>query len=209
MEFSIAWTFLLYTAVTMNRFFALTVISCLLLTGSSFLQAQSSGTSESGKIAWRIVEGGGGGQVMISEGDQGEAAGTKLFETVSANNTKVFVSPDDHWIIVESGTGSLGFYLTVFKREKGTIYRQRKDVDIGEPVINAAFKSAGREGEARKLDHTYMRLLAWSADSESVLVQVRARGGKLQFGPYVVAYDLGKKAWSNDLSKFNAKAIRP
>lgn len=193
----------------MNRFFIITVIFCLLLTGNALLHAQSSGTSESGKIAWKIVEGGSGAQVMISEGDQGESAGTKLCETVSANNTKVFVSPDDFWIIVESGSGSLGFYLTVFQREKGMIYRQRKEVDIGEPVINAAFKSAGKEGEAQKLDHTYVRLLAWSADSESVLVQVRARGGKLQFGPYVVVYDLGKKSWSNDLSKFNSKAIRP
>ena len=40
-----------------------------------------------------------------------------------------------------------------------------------------------------------------------VLVQVRGRGGKLSFGPYVVAYDLGKKTFSQDLTKFNAKAI--
>jgi hypothetical protein len=179
--------------------------------GTSVVQAAEeldSGTSESGKIAWKVVDKG-EGKVLISEGDQGESAATVLTTTVAAGNTKVFVSPDDFWIIVESGTGSLGFYLQVFQRQKGLNYKLMEDMDLGEPVIRAAFKAAGKEAAADTLDHTYVRLLAWSADSGTVLVQVRGRGGKLQFGPYVVAYDLGKKTFSNDLAKFNAKAIRP
>lgn len=196
---------LLHSTIMKVRSLITLCVSMLLgFAGMSLAQELDAGTSDSGKIAWKVVE---AGKVLISEGDQGESAAVELTETVAPMNTKVFVSPDDFWIIVESGTGSLGFYLQVFQRQKGLIYKQKEDIDLGEPIIKAAFKAVGKEAAAEKLDHTYVRLLAWSADSSTVLVQVRGRGGKLSFGPYIVAYDLGKKTFGQDLTKFNAKAI--
>ena len=59
------------------------------LLGTPFAQSAEeldSGTSESGKIAWKVVDKG-EGKVLISEGDQGESAATVLTTTVAAGNT--------------------------------------------------------------------------------------------------------------------------
>jgi len=133
----------------------------------------------------------------------------KLCDTISLPNTKVHVSPDDFWIIVESGTGSLGISLAVYQREKGMIYKEQAEMDIGGTVAKAAFKGAGAEAAADKLDHLYARVLAWSADSGSILVQVSGHGGKTRIGPYVAVFDLGKKTAGLDLTKFNAKSVQP
>lgn len=172
-------------------------------------ETRADGKSPSGKIAWHIVETKDGAEVLISEGDQEESAAVKLCDTISLPNTKVHVSPDDFWIIVESGTGSLGISLAVYQREKGMIYKEQADMDIGGIVAKAAFKAAGNEAAADKLDHVYTHLLAWSSDSNSIVVEVSGHGGKTHLGPYVAAFELGKKTAGLDLTKFNAKSVHP
>ena len=172
-------------------------------------ESRADGKSPSGKIAWHVVETKDGAEVLISEGDQEESAAVKVCETISLANTKVHVSPDDFWIIVESGTGSLGISLAVYQREKGMIYKEQAGTDIGGTVAKAAFKAAGNEAAAEKLDHVYAHVLAWSADSGSILVDVSGHGGKTRIGPYVAVFDLGRKTAGLDLTKFNAKAVHP
>ena len=172
-------------------------------------ETRTDGKSPSGKIAWQVVETRDGAEVLISEGDQEESAAVKLCDTISLPNTSVHVSPDDFWIIVESGTGSLGILLAVYRREKGMIYKEQADTDIGGTVARAAFKAAGKEAAADKLDHLYARVLSWSADSGSILVQVSGHGGKTRLGPYLAVYDLGKKTTGLDLANFNVKSVHP
>lgn len=172
-------------------------------------ETRTDGKSPSGKIAWQVVETRDGAEVLISEGDQEESAAVKLCDTISLPNTRVHVSPDDFWVIVESGTGSLGILLAVYRREKGMIYKEQADTDIGGTVARAAFKAAGKEAAADKLDHLYARVLSWSADSGSILVQVSGHGGKTRLGPYLAVYDLGKKTTGLDLANFNVKSVHP
>lgn len=195
----------------MKRYFS--ILLSLAFAAITNLSAQETerldGSSESGKIAWHVVQSKDGADVLISEGDQGESAAQKLCGVLGVANTKVEVSPDDFWIIVQSGGGSLGVSLSVFQRTKGMIYREKKEMEITEPILKGAFKAAGNEAAADKLDHVYTRLLAWSADSETILVQVSGYGGKTKLSPYLAVYDLGKQTVSFDLAKFNAKAVKP
>lgn len=198
----------------MNRLLiSLFAVASVAAAGTTALSAQETervdGSSQSGKIAWHVVQSKDGADVLISEGDQGESAAQKLCTVLGVANTKVEVSPDDFWIIVQSGGGSVGISLSVFQRTKGVSYVEKKEMDIATPILKNAFKVAGKEAAADMLDHIYTRLLAWSADSETILVQVAGHGGKTKLDPYLAVYDLGRQTISLDLTKFNAKAAKP
>ena len=166
-------------------------------------EKREDGVSQSGKIGWHVVETNEDVDVLISEADQGESAANKLCDVPSLANTKVFVSPDDSWIIVQSGGGSLGVTLRVFKRENGMLYPEVSKLDITGAVLKSAFD--GDASGAEKLDHVYTRLIEWSADSKSILVSVSGHGGGRTLSPSFAIYDLASQSIGFDLTKFNAK----
>lgn len=175
----------------------------VLLAGISSVMAEErkDGVSPSGKIGWHVVATAAGAEVLISEADQGESAAQKLGEVLSVSNTQVFVAPDDSWIIVQSGGGSVGVSLSAFSREKGMIYHQEKEMDIGAVALLAA--CGGDQKKADTMDHVYVRLNGWAKDSKSVLVEVGARGGAGKVDSFFAIYDLTEKKIGFDLEKFN------
>lgn len=183
----------------------LAVVSLLFLAGLSSVGAQEDrkdGLSTSGKIAWHVVPGKDGAGVFISEGDQGESAAQKLSDVLTVANTEVFVSPDDAWIIVQSGGGSVGVDLYAFRREKGMIYHAEKELNIGNVALLAA--CGGDQKKADAMDHVYVRFTGWAADSKSLLLSVNARGGEKQKVEYFFGiFDLTAKKIDFDLEKFN------
>ncbi|WAC21061.1 hypothetical protein OVA24_06650 [Luteolibacter sp. SL250] len=185
----------------------LAVVSIVFLAGLSAVVAQEKrkdGVSASGKIAWHVVNAGDNGvsEVFISEGDQGESAAQKLCEAISIANTEVFVSPDDSWMIVQTGGPSLGINLIAFRRENGMIYNEEKDPDIGDVALLAA--CGGDRKKADAMDHVYVRFTGWAADSKSLLLSVSARGGEKQkVESFFGIYDLAAKKIGYDLEKFN------
>jgi hypothetical protein len=168
---------------------------------------RSEGTSASGKIAWHVVEKTNpdqGAEVFISEGDQDESAGQKLCDVPWARNTRVFVSPDDFWIIVESGGASMGVSLNVLQREKGLVYHEMPKKDVALAVLTNAFR--GDAAAAENMDHVYTVLLGWSADSKCILVRVSGNKRGRDINPVFAIYDLGKGSVGFDLAKFNGRS---
>jgi len=89
----------------MKRFL---LLATLISVGFAAAEDRKDGVSPSGKIAWHVVRVDDQGitEVLISEADQGESAPQKLCEAVSVANTKVPVSADDSWIVVQTGGAS-------------------------------------------------------------------------------------------------------
>jgi len=184
----------------------LAVASALFLAGLSAVVAQEEerkdGLSSSGKIAWHVVAGKDGAEVFISEGDQGESAAQKLSDALTVANTEVFVSPDDSWIVIQSGGGSVGVFLNAFRRENGMIYNEDKETDIGAVALLAA--CGGDQKKADAMGHVYVRFAGWAADSKSLLLSVSARGGEKQkVESFFGIYDFAMKKIGYDLEKFN------
>lgn len=188
----------------------LAVVSMVFLAGLSAVVAQEErkdGLSSSGKIAWHVVAGKDSAEVFISEGDQGESAAQKLSDVLTVANTEVFVSPDDSWIVIQSGGGSVGVFLNAFRRENGMIYNQEKDTDIGDVALLAA--CGGDRKKADAMDHVYVRLTGWAADSKSLLLSVSARGGEKQkVESFFGIYDLAAKKIGFDLERFNGARVK-
>jgi hypothetical protein len=191
----------------MNRIF-LSILSLVICWFSCAFADEDrvDGISASGKIAWHIVKTDDGAEVLISEGDQGESAAQKLSSTVSIGNTKVSISPSDEWIIVQSGGASLGISLTVFQRENGMIYNERPMLDIATAVLKKALEN--KPETIDQLDHIEARIVAWSADSKSIQVNVQARGGSVKVEPVEAIFDLAKASVTFDLTGFKAAAGR-
>ena len=189
----------------MKRFLLLVT---LISAGFAAAEDRKDGVSASGKIAWHVVrvDDQGISEVLISEADQGESAPQKLCEAVSVANTKVSVSPDDSWIIVQTGGASLGISLTVFRRENGMIYNEMPGMNIGAAVLLSACGSDQPRADA--MDRVYMDLVGWSKDSGSVLVGLNARGEKGEISEFFAIYDLAERKVGFDLVKFNATGSR-
>ena len=179
------------------------LLAALLTAGFAAAEERKDGVSASGKISWHVVMAGdnGASEVFISETDQGKSAAQKLCDTISVANTKVFVAPDDAWIIVQTGGASLGVSLITFRREKGMIYQEAKGIDITEAALLAA--CGGDQKKAGSMDHAYVRFTGWAKDSKSVLVEVNAQGEDYRVESFFGIYDLSAKKVGFDLQKFN------
>lgn len=179
------------------------LLATLITAGFAAAEERKDGVSPSGKIAWHVVQAGdnGASEVFISEADQGESAAQKLCETVSVANTKVFVSPDDSWIIVQTGGASLGTSLIALRRENGMIYQEDKETDIGAAVLLAACD--GDQTKVDAIERVHTTWVGWSGDSKSLLVEVEAHGGEKTVRSFFAIYDLTTRKIGFDLAKFN------
>jgi len=182
------------------------LLAVLFIPGFAAAEDRKDGVSTSGKIGWHVVETKEAADVLISEADQGESAAQKLCGVISVANTKVTVSPDDSWVVVQSGGPSLGVSLKVFRRENGMIYAEQKSMDIGGTVLLAA--CGGDAKKAESTSHLYTHALNWSADSKWLLVEISARGGEKEVKSFVAIYDLASGKVGFDLEKFNGGGVR-
>jgi hypothetical protein len=82
------------------------------------------------------------------------------------------ISPDDVWIALEHGGGSLGHTILVFKRQTGLDFKQ---VDSPDEVGTFALLSKGIKENF--LDHSYLHPIEWSEDSKWLTVALDAKGG--------------------------------
>jgi hypothetical protein len=184
-----------------------TLLAAVLLAAANPLHAEqeSQGSSDSGKLRWELKKAGQDGVTIWLSGPEGSpAAPVKLCETEGWGNLQMHIAPDDNWIIVQDGGGSLGIHIRLFKRTKGLNFAvQERDIE-GE-MEKLAWKSAGLPAQ-NILDHQYTRVIAWSPDSKSVLLRTAGHGGKKRIRGFTAVYDLGAGTFSFDLAKMNAGA---
>ena len=83
------------------------------------------------------------------------------------------ISPDDVWIALEHGGGSLGHTILFFKRQTGLDFKQ-VDNDPADEVGTFALLSKGIKENI--LDHTYLHPIEWSEDSKWLTVALDAKG---------------------------------
>ena len=83
------------------------------------------------------------------------------------------ISPDDVWIALEHGGGSLGHTILFFKRQTGLDFKQ-VDNDPAEEVGTFALLSKGIKENI--LDHSYLHPIEWSEDSKWLTVALDAKG---------------------------------
>lgn len=165
----------------------------ILFLGASALGAEFSGTSPSGKLAFRSQ---GGFQLLIWSTTNPlvrvpVVPKDEVFEYIAT--LFVFrgakISPDDHWLVLEvkskgDRTGTLLFLKRAnglkFNFLPGQFFVEDSPSARMDPVSQAvqmALKARGVEGDTIDVtDHAELRAIEWSADSKSIIVSVSAIG---------------------------------
>jgi hypothetical protein len=134
-----------------------------------YSQQQDEGDSPSGKIHFSVR--GDEGKTIYLSASGGNSQEVELCETPGWRNLVIHFSPDDYWLIVQDGGGSLGISLRLFRREKGAKYIEQKNTDIEGKAERLALERNGLQAE-EILDHRYVKVLAWSSDSTCILIQL-------------------------------------
>jgi lysozyme inhibitor LprI len=84
------------------------------------------------------------------------------------------ISPDDVWIALEYGSGSMGHTILFFKRQTGLDFKQVDNDLPAEDVGTLALLSKGIKENF--LDHIYLHPIEWSEDSKWLTVAMDASG---------------------------------
>jgi len=104
-----------------------------------------------------------------------------LYEEKDSAIQAAAISPDDVWIALEYGGGSMGHTILFFKRQAGLDFKQI-DTDPSEEVGAFALLSKGIKENI--LDHSYLHPIQWSGDSKWLTVALDGKGG-LRTGEHV------------------------
>ena len=172
-------------------------------------EQQTQGTSPSGEIHYELREGADESKRIWLFPKDRPAQAVELCETPGWGYLSVHFSPDDNWLIVQDGGGSLGVSLRLFKREAGVRFRELEEAKIDDKIERLALTQAGAPAK-QVLDHRYAKVLSWSADSKAVLVSVSGSGSnggrRISVEGWTGIYDVGSGAVSLDLKKFNRTA---
>lgn len=168
-----------------------------------------SGKSPGGHVSYEIRPANDGKEIWVYRDDE-KGRANKMCDTLGSPGLKLFFSPDDRWIIVQDGGGSLGVSLRLFHRAGEHTYEERDKEDIGAKAEMAALRQDGGAGKEVS-DHRYAECLAWSADSQYILVRVSGKGEErynhVQFS-WIGVYDLESGKVSTDLGKLNKPGVR-
>lgn len=84
------------------------------------------------------------------------------------------ISPDDVWVALESGSGSMGHFILFFKRQTGLEFKQVHQDLPADEVGTLALVSKGIKENF--LDHFYLHPIDWSEDSKWLTVALDASG---------------------------------
>jgi hypothetical protein len=181
----------------------------LIRTAIDAAEQETRGTSPSGEIQYELREGADDSKRIWLFPKDRPASAVELCETPGWGNLSVHFSPDDNWLIVQDGGGSLGVSLRLFKRDAGVRFRELEEAKIDDKIERLALAQAGAPAK-EVLDHRYARVLAWSADSKAVLVSVSGSssrdGRRVSIADWTATYELGSGAVGLDLKKFNRAA---
>ena len=131
---------------------------------------------------------------------------------MGGRDLEVHFSPDDRWIIVQDGGPSLGVSLRLFQRVSGLNYKESKNGGIEVMAERAALKQNGVPVDPKDdLEHLYGRVLKWSPDSKSVLLNLSGQGireqSRVSINQWFAVYNVETGALSFDLSGINAGAV--
>ena len=184
----------------------LIVAVLLAAVGSAAWGQNLSGSSPSGNIQW-----------------SDDGANVNIWWSAKSNNRTVLcpsgsdygyfnikVSPDDYWLVVESGGSSMG----------DSVELRRRNVNVGDAVLFKTMAQCGvtadinNQAEAAfmkqnniqggQLDHRYVHVESWSRDSATMYVSLGGHSGGDVAGPgakapkisvtvaWIGLYDLGK-----------------
>ena len=172
----------------------------------------NSGTSRDGSIKYELRKPKTGDPEIWLWPKGHKKNAVKLCETWGWGNMHLTFSPNNYWIIVEDGGLSLGISLTLFRRNKGVSYSEVKKPDINDEAEKLALRQIGLTGTADVLDHRYVELVRWSADSRRILIQLHGTGDNekhhISIEGWLGVYDLGKHSFSFDLEKMNRGSVQ-
>ena len=128
----------------------------------------------------------------------------ELCHTEGSGNLEMHFAPDDSSLVVQDGGSSLGVSLRLFQRDRGVSYKEITKADIDGKAERAAL-------EQELLDHRYVKLLVWSADSKSFLFSLSGHGGdqksQVRINRWLGIYDLASGNITFDLGKTNRAAL--
>ena len=136
----------------------------------------------------------------------------RLCETCAWGNMSLTFSPDNYWIIVQDGGGSLGVSLRLFRRSKGVTFHEVKEANIDGKAERLALKQNGLRESDDFLDHRYVLLLSWSKDSRMITVELSGRGRDAKHDVEIEGwkgiYDLAKNDFTAELQKKNRGTVK-
>lgn len=129
----------------------------------------------------------------VPKADPSRAA--KLCDTVAVPTTRVFLSPTEDTLLVESGSPSLGTSLRVFGLTEGTEFLEETRWNVNHAVERARGRKRRGEPAPTRAD---LHFVAWSADGFAALL----RWGPEGEGWFVVA-DFQKNKLGSNLDRVN------
>jgi hypothetical protein len=170
---------------------------------------QDKGESPSGAIGYTLSGSKDEKQLFLFSPDKPKQK-VLLCETPGFGNMVVSFSPNEEWIVVQDGGGSLGVSLRLFHKERDLKFTEEKDANIDGKVEMAALQQNGFPA-TEILEHRYVRLLQWSGDSSALLVAVSGRGASegrhVRIDGWVAAYQIRSGTIIFDLKAINAHAF--
>jgi hypothetical protein len=156
----------------MKPFLPLLALACLLT--PSARADDFSGKSPSGKLSFETKN---AKEFYVWLTDKPEKK-VLLYKEEAVFIQAAAISPDDVWIGLEHGGGSLGHTVQFFQRQKGLAFKSigggPNDPDPADKVGAFALQTQGIKENI--LDHSYLHPVQWSDDSRWLLVSLDAKG---------------------------------
>jgi hypothetical protein len=172
------------------------------------LGQREEGESPSGKIRYILQGKEDSKQLFLYSNDQ-PTEKVALCETPGWGNLLVSFSPNEQWLVVQDGGASLGLYLRLFHKRDGVKYEEVEDANVDGKTELAALKENGLPA-MEILEHRYVHVLPWSADSTKFMVELSGRGQsgarRIRITDWIGIYDVTTGAISTDLAQMNRGA---
>jgi hypothetical protein len=188
--------------------YSLAALLCFLGLQLCRAEQQNEGNSATGEIHFVVKEAQDDKTIYLSPAGNHHDE-VELCHTEGSGNLETHFSPDDSWLVIQDGGSSLGISLRLFQRTQGVSYKEITNADVGGKAEQKALEQEGLGKEL--LDHGYMKVLAWSADSRSFLFSLSGHGGdqknQVRINRWLGIYDLASGNISFDLSKTNRVAV--
>jgi hypothetical protein len=188
--------------------FSLAALVCFLGLQLCRAEQQNEGNSATGEIHFVVKEAQDDKRIYLSPAGNPHDE-VELCHTEGSGNLEMHFSPDDSWLVVQDGGSSLGVSLRLFHRNRGVSYKEITNAGVDGKAEQIALEQEGLGKDL--LDHAYMKVLAWSADSRSFLFSLSGHGGdqknQVRINWWLGIYDLASGNISFDLSKANRAAL--
>ncbi|MDQ6809601.1 MAG: hypothetical protein M3Z64_09300 [Verrucomicrobiota bacterium] len=184
-------------------------IASLIAAGCCRAEQINEGNSPSGSLHFSVKGPQDDRRIFLSSADHPQDE-VELCQTEGWGNLEVHLSPDDSWVVVQDGGSSLGVSFRLFQRVREVTFKELTDADIDGKAERMALEI--HDSAKELLDHRYMRLLSWAADSRSFLFSLSGHGGDekghVRIDHWFGIYDLVSGKISFDLRSANHSAVR-